>query len=171
MIISEIEAPHFMVLPTAGFKSPSEQNYSISLSGIAKIPPVFYGGLDDWKRETMTIDPITLQMRKVTNRIASLLPPWPMDGNYTYEFVPIQWTVYANFNSIYSPLAINHQGDIADNWKVIRKPIIPIATDTSVNILTKLSVDLSVRSGYIFKVGYMVNMYGYFVICKVPDID
>ncbi len=171
MIISEIEAPHFMVLPATKFKSPSAQNYNISLSGIAKMPPVFYGGMDDWERETMTIHTYELQMGKVTNRIASLLPTLPLEGSYTYEFVPIQWTVYSNFNSIYSPISINHQGDIAEDWKLIRKPVIPHGADTAVNILDSLSVDLSVRSGYIFKVGYLINMYGYFVICKIPDID
>ncbi len=172
IFIETVQSKHFMVLPEPRFNSPAPLNFKISLSGIATMPPVFYGGSEEWLRDSINIDVGLMAMLKLTNRIGALLPPLPMNGtNSQFGFVPLQWIVYGTFNSAYSPVSINHQGDSVDDWKIIREYERALDSNIDVQVFKGLTFDVAVRSGYIFKVGYEVNMYGYFVIYALPKID
>ena len=112
-----------------------------------------------------------MRMDKVIQRVISLLPPLP--ANSEYGFVPLQWTVFAGINSTFNKNSSINAGYEVDDWKITRSDRSTFPVVTPVKILSGMDIGVSVRDsdGFISKVGYEMNVYGYFVIVGQPPID
>ncbi len=167
---TNFQSKHYMVLPSSNFRSTSEINFMVNLSGVAVLEN-FKGNSDgNWHTEVVNIEDHRIEMDRVLTRVSSILPGLPPnrpdDSFASWVFVPLQWTVYASFNSIFNAGTSVNAGNEIDDWKLIRKTIVDPSTNLSIQKFDSIQVDLSVRDkdGQINKIAYEVNMHGYFGI-------
>ncbi len=174
MTTTNLQSTHLMVLPAPKFmNSPSNQNFTVSFSGVAVLEDFKGLANGEWHKEVLTITAESMRMDKILDRVKSLLPAVPptSDG---YRFVPLQWTVYASFPSIFNAGSAVNAGWEIDDWKIVRVDYETAAPDpVTVQVLRGLQVDISVRDkdGEMQKVGYAMDLYGYFVLVQPPQID
>ncbi|GEM_PF-2198650 len=173
---TNFQSKHYMVLPSSNFRSTSELNFIVNLSGVAVLEN-FKGAADgNWHKEVVHLAGYDIGMDRVLARVTSLLPVLPSnrpDGSSaSWAFVPLQWTVYASFNSIFNAGGSQNAGYEIDDWKITTGDRI-INPSTTIKVFEGIEVDLSVRDkdGQINKIGYEVNMHGYFGIQWNPRID
>lgn len=180
MIIPNLQSRHFMVLPAANFKSPSDLNFQVNLSGVAVLEDFTGPESGEWGKEIVRIPGLTMRMDKVLARVKSMLPALPPgDANYEiiYAFVPLQWTLFASINSLQSVsggFALAETGMEVDDWKIdpqsYKTAEIP---EREVEAFSGLLLDVSVqgKNTGLKKIGYEVNLYGYFTAVKEPTIS
>jgi hypothetical protein len=153
--------------------SPATQNFSLSFTGIAVLGDFKGLANGDWHHEVLQINIEDMRMDKIMERVNSLLPPVSPDSD-GYKFVPLQWTIHASFPSIFNAGAATNAGWEIDNWKIIRGDMTAVgAGPNTVKVLEGLQLDISVRDkdGEMKKVGYTMELYGYFVQVRKPKID
>ncbi len=163
-----------MVLPAPRFwNSPSNLNFKVSFSGVAVLEDFKGLANGEWHKEVLTISDESMRMDKIMERVMNLLPPVdPNSGGY--KFIPLQWTVYASFPSIFNAGTAVNAGWEVDDWKIVRNDYETAeANPVSVKALRGFQVDISVRDkdGEMNKVGYAMDLYGYFVQVQPPQID
>src|SRR5690606_6954794 len=154
----------------------SELNFIVNLSGVGVLEN-FKGSADNnWRMEVVRLYGFDIGMGIVLTRVSSLLPALPPDradgSSAAWGFVPLQWTVYASFNSVFNAGTSVNAGYEIDDRKIVRRDIIT-NPGTTIRIFEGFEVDLSVRDkdGQINKIAYEVNMHGYFGIQWNPRID
>ena len=173
---TNLQSKHFMVLPASNFRSTSELNFVVNLSGVAVIENFKGAANGVWHKEVVHLNDNDMGMDKVMNRIKILLPALPptkANGSWPqWEFVPLQWTVYASFNSIFNAGSSVNAGYEIDDWKLVRGDRQTIVPATS-KVFEGMEVDLSVRDrdGEISKIGFKANMHGYYAVCWNAKID
>jgi hypothetical protein len=173
---TNFQSKHFMVLPAPNFRSTSELNFMVNLSGVVVIENFKGATNGDWHNETVHLGANAMGMDKVMNRIKNLLPALPAnrpDGSSaSWGFVPLQWTVYASFNSIYNAGTSVNAGYEIDDWKLVREDKQTITPPTS-KVFEGMEVDLSVRDrdGEITKIGFEANLHGYYAIYWTARFD
>ena len=163
-----------MVVPAGKiWNAPSALNFMVSFSGVGVLSPPFLGSDPNWHKDILHIDVAYMGMyTNVLPRAKSLLPP--IDENKVqYQFVPLQWTVFASFNSIFNQSTAKNAGWEVDDWKITRSDVNTVPNNTPVKILTGMEMDISVRDddGELKKVGYEMNLYGYFATVKAIIVD
>ena len=169
-----IQSKHYMVVPAGKiWNAPSNLNFMVSFSGLAIITPAFLGYDASWHTDTIHIYADDMGMNtNILPRAKSLLPPID-ETKVQYEFVPLQWTVYASFNSIFNQSTAKNAGWEVDKWKITRDDRNTEPNNTTVKVLRGMDIEISVRDddGELRKVGYEMNLYGYFATVKViiPD--
>ena len=169
--ISNLQSRHYMVLPAPKFfNTPASLNFTVSLSGVAVLED-FIGFSDEWRMEVLNINAIDMRMDRVLTRALSSLPPLPPEG--VYKFVPIQWTVYSSAASFYNLGNSRYSGIEVDDWKIVTGTSTTFPLVTTVNTFEGMEMDISVRGKGVElkKVGYELNLYGYFAQIRIPDID
>lgn len=147
------ESTHFMVLPTPQFLgSPSPLNFRIDFSGVAVLENFKGNQNGTWRNDTLMLEITKMRMDKVIEKITNLLPPLQL--HESYKFIPLQWIAYASVNSQFDQGSSQNAGFGAYNFGINRID----------NKLIGMFVDIQVRDNdaQIFRVGYSLNVYGYF---------
>lgn len=117
---TNFQSKHFMVVPSSNFRSPNPLNFMVNLSGIAVLEN-FIGSISDiWHKEIVHLKDDSIGINSVLNRVYPLLPELPQVDGATVEwkFVPLQWTIYASFNSIFNKKTSFNAGYEINNWKI-----------------------------------------------------
>ncbi|MEP7269607.1 MAG: hypothetical protein ABI844_18470 [Saprospiraceae bacterium] len=166
-LVQGVSSPHFLVLPEDRFSSPSTQNFRVALSGVAKFLPEFYIA-STLNIQRVSIMDYLMSMDAVVNRAKPLLPPL-VDGT-EYKFVPIQWTIMASANAMWKMSSPRFGGTITTGWRIIRDDKTVHATNQVVKTFRGIEVDLSIIFSADLKIGYNIEMYGYFSIVNYPII-
>lgn len=163
---------NYMVLPAPRFmNSPSTLNYTVSFSGIAQLG--LKGKQDgSWNRDTLSIAAIEMKMNKVLERVIPNLPPLPA-GTNDWALVPLQWTINAGVNSEYEKNDSPNTAFSVDDFKVFHHTVSANQNNTSqITVLGGLQANLAVKNkdAIIWRVGYLLELYGYFVPCYFAPI-
>lgn len=155
---TNFQSKHFMVLPSSDFRSTNPLNFMVNLSGIAFLDN-FKGSINDvWHKEIVHLEGGKIAMDSVLNRVIHLLPELPPQVNndfFAWKFVPLQWTIYASFNSIFNKKTSFNAGYEINNWKIATNSLRigspsttpPIAHETARSKATKPSATKKVISG------------------------
>lgn len=173
---TNFQSKHYMVLPASNFRSTSELNFMVNLSGVAVIENFKGAPNGDWHKEVVQLNATGMGMDKVLTRVKTVLPALPAnrpDGSWpSWAFVPLQWTVYASYNSIYNAGTSVNAGYEIDDWKLVTTDR-QISATTTLKIFDGMQVDLSVRDrdGQINKIGFEANIHGYYAVCWNSPID
>jgi hypothetical protein len=160
-VVEGVSSPHFLVLPEAQFASPSIRNFRVALSGVARFQSDFYIA-STLNIQNVDIHDYFMKMDSVINRARPLLPALP-DGT-EYKFVPIQWTIMASANAIWNMSSSKYGGCITSGWSILRDDRIVNVTNQVVKVFSGIQVDLSIVYSADLKIGYNIEMYGYFSI-------
>ena len=166
-VVQGVSSPHFLVLPEVRFASPAIQNFRSALSGVARFQSDFYIG-STLNIHNVDILDYFMNMDSVINRAKPLLPVLP-EGT-EFKFVPIQWTIMASANAIWNMSSSKYGGCITSGWRIIRDDKTVNATNQIVKVFRGIEVDLSIVYGADLKIGYNIEMYGYFSIVNFPPI-
>lgn len=166
-VVQGVSSPHFLVLPEARFASPSVQNFRIGLSGVARFQSDFYIA-STLNIHNVDIQDYLMNMEAVVNRARPLLPALP--AGTEFKFVPVQWTIMASSNAIWNMSSSKFGGCITSGWRIIRDDRTVNGTNQIVKVFRGITVDLSIVYSADLKIGYNIEMYGYFNIVNVPPI-
>lgn len=170
---TDYSSVHYMVLPAPRFwNSPSELNFKLSFSGIALLGML--GKPDNsWNRDTLQLSIDQMRIDKLIERVRTLLPALPAGAN-AWTFVPLQWTVNAGVNSQFNKDTSVNAGFAVDNFRIFRGNVRANENTTQqISVMQGLHADLAVRDkdGIIYRVGYHLDVYGYFVPYFIPPIE
>lgn len=166
--VQGVSSPHFKVLPETLFQSPEAQNFNIGLSGVARFKSDFYIA-STLNIQKVSIRDFNMKMDSVINRAKSLLPILP-EGT-EYGFIPIQWTIMASANAIWNMSSSKFGGCITSGWRILREDKVIHQSTQTVKMFKGIEVDLSIVYSANLKIGYQIDMYGYFAILDLPRID
>ncbi|MBK8787162.1 MAG: hypothetical protein IPN43_11895 [Chitinophagaceae bacterium] len=163
----KIESKHYMILPAPAFWiSPLTNNFQISFSGIAIIENFKGHENQTWRNDQLDISNTEMGWDIIMQRVQANLPPLPPRA-VKYEFIPLQWVTYGTVNSQFDENNSVNAGFGAWNFGINKKgvSIIDSGNIRSADVLSGVNVKIQVRDkdAIIYRIGYSLSVYGYFV--------
>ena len=170
----QIESKHYMVLPAPRFwNSPSNNNFQINFSGIAIIKDFKGAQNGSWNNDILEILKTEIGWNNIMGRVQNILPPLPPTAS-EYAFIPLQWTTYGSVNSQFDENNSVNAGFGAWNFGIRRYLVyVNEAKTQQANNLSGMYINIQVRDkdAIIYRIGYSMNLYGYFTPQFPPIID
>ncbi|HMQ48911.1 MAG TPA: hypothetical protein PKA00_15680 [Saprospiraceae bacterium] len=165
---SDYNARQIIVLPAVKFgATPSDQNFHIRMTGIAKIDDAKASTDGSWQEYEVQMHKSNMYYDHILERVADSLPPLPTE-QHTYEFMPVQFAVQVSLNTIINTGKWEASGYGVNSFYLWR-------ADNGSGHFLGITTDLKVRdkdgAALLQRVSYDIEMYGYFKPLLIESED